>query len=224
MKNRKAAEAFILKYIEKLMPGSPNTKMYEEKFASMSDKQFDDWMSKLGRGEEILPLVAPNLTEYKLDINRNLSIAEELGHEFFQRIWLVSQDGKTKYLTPRRHLIYDLPVRRQAQLLVKKISIPKHSRTVDNLTGQPTGDSKGARVSFAELQIMSALGLNSTVREMVKLRGGDEKGFNAMNTMISRQGSVSQKAIDPYTGTVKSSEVLHAYLTAAHLENNLAKG
>lgn len=223
MKNRKAAEAFIIQYIDKFLPGSPNKAMYEEKFQSMSDAEFDQWISAIGRGEELLVLVSPNLSKPTLNIDRNFKIAEELGHEFFQRVWLPSKDGKTKYLTPRKHLVYKLPIRRQAQLLTKKISIPKHTRTVDNLTGQPTGDSKGARVSFAELQILSALGLDKTVREFVKLRGGDEKGFNAMNTMISRQGSVSQAEIEPFTGTVKSSEVLRAYLLAAHLDNNLAK-
>ena len=58
-KNRKAAQDFILKYVEKLLPGGQNAKMYEDYFAGMSDKEFDTWISRLGSGEEILAVVVP---------------------------------------------------------------------------------------------------------------------------------------------------------------------
>lgn len=218
--NRKAAEDFIIEYIDKILPGSPNTQMYRNMFAKMSDKQFDDFMFKIGTGEQILTLITPNMTNYRISVKNNIEIAKSLGHDFFKRIWITSNNGQ-KYLTPYKHLVYKLPVRRQAQLLVKKKSIPKDNHTVDMMTGQPTGDSKGGKISYVELQILNALTLDESVEELVKLRGGDIKGFNAMNTMINRTGAVSQKEIEPYTGKVKSTQVFKAYLTAAHLENTL---
>ncbi len=219
-KNRKAAEAFILKYIEKLLPNSPNTKMYQDMFAKMSDTEFDKWINNVGTGAEDLIIVAPNLADYRLNVERNLEIADELGHEFFQRIWVTADDG-TRYLTPNKHLVYKLPVRRQAQLLVKKISIPKDNNTVDVLTGQATGDSKGAKISYVELQILAAKGLDKSLNELVKLRGGDAGGFKAMNTLISRNGEVSQEEVEPYTTGVESNATFKAYLTSAHLESDL---
>ena len=201
-KNRKAAQDFILKYVEKLLPGGQNAKMYEDYFASMSDKEFDAWISRLGSGEEILAVVVPPMSGIKMDVARNLKLAKELGHEFFQRVWLVAPDG-SKYLTP------------------KKISIPKDNNTIDYRTGQPTGDSKGGKVSYMELQMLSAQGLDNTVTELIKYRGGDVQGFRAMNTVIGRTGRVSQAEIEPYAGGVKSTQVLRAYLTAAHLESDL---
>lgn len=221
MSNRKKAEEFILKYIDKLLPGSPNADMYRDLFKGMSDAEFDKWMKNLNNGTEQLCLVAPNMQKYRLDITRNLEIAKELGHNFFKRIWLQPKDGSPAYLTPKAHLVYKLPIRRQAQLLIKKISIPKDNNTVDVLTGQPTGDSKGGKISYMELQILSAQGLDKSIRELVKIRGGDEKGFHAFNTLIGRHGSVSQAEIAPYEGKAKSTETLHALLTAAHLENTL---
>lgn len=220
-KNRKAAEAFILKYIDKMMPGSPNTQMYQDMFKDMSDKDFDKWINDIGTGHENLIIVAPNMAEYKMDVKRNLDIAEELGHEFFQRIWVQPEDGSPKYLTPNKHLVYKLPVRRQAQVLVKKISIPKDNHTVDYLTGQPTGDSKGGKISYVELQILAAKGLDSSINELIKIRGGDDGAFKAMNTLISRNGDVSQEEVLPYATGVKSTEILKAYLTSAHLESDL---
>lgn len=220
-KNRKAAEEYIIKYIDKLLPNSPNAQMYKDLFAKMSDNEFDKFMRNIASGEETLCIVAPNMMSYKLDITRNLALAKELGHDFFKRIWLRPKDGGPKYLTPKKHLVYKLPLRRQAQLLIKKISIPKDNNTVDIMTGQPTGDSKGGKVSYMELQILSAMGLNNSIKELVKIRGGDEKGFHAFNTLINRQGSASLKEIDPYSGTTRSTETLRALLISAHLDADL---
>ena len=47
MSNRKAATEFILSHIDKILPGSPNCKRYEDLFAGMNDKQFDELLSSV---------------------------------------------------------------------------------------------------------------------------------------------------------------------------------
>lgn len=220
-KNRKKAEAFILEYIEKLLPGSPNQQMYREFFDKMSDAQFDAWISKVGSGEEIMALIAPNMSDQRLDVGRNLRIAKELGHEFFKRVWRTPENGGPAYLSRHKHLVYKVPIRRQAQLLVKKISIPSDNNVIDTMTGQPTGRSKGGKVSYMELQVLSAHGLDKAVTELIKYRGGDEKGFQAMNTLIARQGEVSSEQVAPYAGGVKSNRTFRNLLLCAHLESDL---
>jgi hypothetical protein len=219
--NRKAAEAVILEYVEKLLPGSENTKLYKDLFASMGDKQFDEFMGKLKSGEIRLAVIAPNLNEPKLDISRNLELAEELDHNFFERIWIDGGNEVPPYLSPQRYLVVDLPLRRQAQLLVKKISIPEDTRSVDDFTGQPTGKSKGSKISYPEMQIMMALNLPASLTEFLKLRGGDVKGFDAMNAAISETGGVSLAAIASLGTKVKSTQTLSTFLTCMHLENTL---
>lgn len=219
--NRKAAQAVILEYIEKLLPGSKNTQIYTEMFAAMSDKQFDEFMKKIEEGQVRLAIVAPNLEEPKLTIERNLALAKELGHEFFERVWIDPGNEVPPYLSPIKYLVVDLPLRRQAQLLVKKISIPEDNRSIDDFTGQPTGKSKGSKISYPETQIMAALNLDNSLVEMLKYRGGDIKGFNAMNAAIAKTGGVSLKAIEPLAGTVKSTQTLSVFLTCMHLQNTL---
>lgn len=219
--NRKAAEAVVLEYVEKLLPGSPNTKIYKDLFAAMSDKQFAEFMGKIEDGSARLAIIAPNLETPKLSMERNLALAKELDHEFFERIWIDAGDGTPMYLSPVKYLIVDLPLRRQAQLLVKKISIPEDNRSVDDYTGQPSGKSKGSKISYPETQIMAALNLDASLTEMLKYRGGDVKGFNAMNTAIAKTGGVSLDAIAPQAGKVKSTETLSTFLTCMHLSNTL---
>ena len=203
------------------MPGSENTEIYKKLFANMSDEQFDDFMQKLKSGQNRLAIIAPNLYKQKLKVQRNLEIAKELGHNFFQRIWIEGKNERPTYLTPIPYMVVDLPLRRQAQLLVKKISIPEDNKTIDQLTGQPTGSSKGSKISYPEIQVLAAMGLDDTLLEFLKFRGGDIKGFNAMSKMISTRGGVSLNTIERFAGGVEATKTLKSFLTSMHLSNTL---
>jgi len=219
--NRKAAEQIIIKYIDRLLPGSENARIYKELFESMNDKQFDDYICKLENGSHRLAIIAPNLTEPKLSVKRNLDLAEEIGFNFFERIWIDDGTDVPPYLSHDKYLVVLLPLRRQAQILVKKISIPEDNRSIDDYTGQPTGKSKGSKLSYPETQVIASHGLDQNLIEMLKYRGGDEKGFNVMNSVISKTGGVSLNAIEPYSGTVTSTQTLATFLTCMHISNSL---
>lgn len=219
--NRKAAQEVILQYIDRILPGSPNTQLYADLFASMDDAQFDDFMLKIERGESRLAIIAPNLAEHKLDIERNLDLAVELGHNFFERIWIDEGGDVPPYLSNVPYLVVDLPLRRQAQLLVKKISIPEDNKSIDDFTGQPTGKSKGSKISYPETQVLSALQLDACQVEMLKFRGGDVKGFDSMNASISKTGSVSLNTLLALKTQVKSTLTFSTFLTSMHLDNTL---
>lgn len=221
MGNRKAATAELLRLIDMLLPGSDNKKLYEERLEKLSDQEFDNYMAKLESGEEVLSLIAPNLSKFKLNLERNLKIASQLKHEFFQHLILTDAASGTVYKTPRKYLVIDLPLRRQQQLLFKKISIASDNRHVDELTGQPRDESKGSSVSFPEVQVLNAQGFDRALEEMLKFRGGDVKAFQAMNRLIIETGGASQNAINRNPSRVKSTETLSALFKGMHLDNNL---
>ena len=221
MSNRKNAEQYILTWIEKLASGGDNAKIYKDLFASMSDEDFDGFMMAIKSGKNRLAVIVPNFGTAKITTANNLKLGEELGHQFFQRIWIEGDGVNPSYLTPVKYLVVDLPLRRQAQILVKKISIPEDNASVDDFTGQPTGKSKGSKISYDETQVMAAMGLDRTLIEFIKFRGGDSKGFQAMNSSISRLGNVSLDSIKHYAGGVESTNTLSAYLTAMHYSNTL---
>lgn len=223
MSNRKATEDFIISYINKIMPDGDNQKLYVDLFASMDDDAFAKFMDDIDTGKSTLAIVAPNFGKVPLSVERNLAIAKELGHNFFQRVWIEGSGDTPTYLTPIPYLVVDLPLRRQAQLLVKKISIPEDNKSVDDFTGQPTGKSKGARISYPEVQVLAAMGLNNSLTEMLKYRGGDIKGFDAMNRSISNTGGVRLQAIEHLTSGVESTRILKSYLTCMHIESTLDK-
>ena len=221
MSNRKKTEAFILDCIEYMLPGGFNKNLYVEKFKEMNDKEFDAFMKRLEDGSEHLVIVAPNLVGTDLSIERNIILAKKLKHNFFERIWIKGMEGMPDHLSPIEYFIVDLPIRRASQVLKKKISIPEHSKTVDKLTGQPTGDSKGAKVSFPELQVLMAMGMEKSSEEFFKYRGGDLGGYRALRTMLSKYGYSQMQALAPYATGPESTKTFKAILTSAHLSTNL---
>lgn len=223
--NRKAAEAVVFEGIEALMPGSDNKRIYEELFASMDDEQFEEWIAAFEGSPNLLPIIAPNMPAKgtsRLSVKRNLELAEKWGVKLFERIWQTNDDG-TRYLSTLEYMVVPLPLRRQAQILEKKISIPEDNNTVDDLTGQAAGSSKGSKVSFPQIQILASHGLDKTLLEMLKMRGGDTKAFNAMNAEISKTGSVSIDNIAKLGTEVKSTTTLNTFLTCMHLGNTLSR-
>jgi hypothetical protein len=221
MAKRKEAEQFILKYLDKILPKGYSVKLYKDMFAQMTDVEFEQYMSDLESGKQHLVLYAPNMQETQLNTKRNIEIAKELGHDFFQRLWIGKNNDTPTYLTPIKYMVVDMPVRRASQLLTKKIKIPEHNKSVDILTGQPTAKSKGSRVSFEEMKILAAMGLDNCIVEMMKFRGGDLKGFNAMNAMISRYGTANLKTLNNFASGVESTKTFSTYLRAMHFKTNL---
>ena len=79
----------------------------------------------------------------------------------------------------------------EAQLLEYKISIADDNSHIDELTGQPTGDSKSTNISFPQYLILRSRGLDKSAEEFFKVRGGDAAAFNASNRAIIERGSVT---------------------------------
>lgn len=219
MSNRKKATDELLKYVDKILPDGRNKDIYSEQLSKLSNRQFESYMEKLRDGEEVLFLIYPNFSKKKISVERNIKIAKELGHSFFHKLFLTDPETGVTYLTPVEYLVVDLPVRRQAQLLSKKASIPKDNARVDELTGQSASDNVGG-LSFPELQVLHSQGLDTVIEELAKFRGGDEVAFREMNNRILKQGNVALDSINT-NSRVKSTDTLSSILKAMHLDNNL---
>lgn len=222
MSNRKKAEKEAATFIDMFLPGTENKQLLIDAMKRMDDTQFEQWISELEAGTKYVTLYAPNLAEVTLDIRRNYQIADALGFELFQQLKLTDQSTGQVYLTPNKHLIGMLPVRRQVQMLAKKRSIPGSNHVVDERSGQASGDSKGSRMSGPEIQVNLSKGLKDAVLELVKFRGGDAEAYNQMNRQIMETGDASLSSIMAEMPTnVKSNKTLSVYLSSMMLRNNV---
>ena len=222
MKNRKLVEEYLLKYIGKLENNSNvNTEIYKKYFARISDEEFDQWMKDLESGKKFLTFKYPNLGKVKMNVRNNIKVCRELGYEPFQRMWVTGKEGMEPYLTPVPQLVLWLPLRRASQMIIDKISVPENKNAVDNITGQPTKSSSKAALSLTEFELIASMGLESSLVELTKVKGGDAGAFRAYNALLSQQGSASLDVVKQYGTGVEATKAKSANLTAAHLKNSL---
>lgn len=219
---RKAVEDMIISYISRIVTGKENVELYKNMFAKMSDRDFDDFMNKLKNRQATLSVIIPtNSKTIKVDVENNIKLAKELGYEFFQRLIVGKTDDAPAYTTPNKYMVLKLPVRRAAQLLSKKISIPENNRHIDSMSGQVTGKSKGAKITNPELQILLGLNLKDSIKELIKVRGGDDGAAAAMNTSLFKSGMSTQAMAEEFSTGVTSKKTLKAYFNSMHVRNTL---
>lgn len=222
-KNRKAAEEYILTYIKKLTTDDTNLNLYRNMFKEMNDSQFDEFMTKLKNKEINLALLVPPGKDNTVSLENNIKIYKELGGDFFQHIKVGPTEELPGYTTPNKYMVFKAPVRRAAQLLIKKRSIAKDPYKTDLLSGQVAGDSKACRITLPEIQLLLGIDSESMLKELLKTRGGDLQEFNALNAILYKTGSVTQAMLSNFQSGVVSTKTLNAYLLSAHIRSTLIK-
>lgn len=219
--NRRLAETKILEFLQSIEFTGYNVKQYKSIFANMTDQQFHKYMLDIQAGKAFIVLFKPMGKAQGITVENNLKVAAKYGLDFFQKLVFTNDANIPDYKTPIKYLIVDLPYRRQSQNLVKKINIPENNKVIDELTYQPTGPSKGSKISFPELQVLIGMGLENTITELIQFRGGDRGGFNAYNSMFLRYGSANLKTLNQYSTGTESTKTLKKFLVGMHINSTL---
>lgn len=217
-KARKKIEARIIEFADLIDTSGQNGDMYRTWFKTATDKQVESIIA------DRVPIFAPNGSKVNLDASRNVEIARErYGYEMRQQCWLTDPKTGLIHLTEYKHIILEVPARRQSQLIEKKFKVAEHNRIIDKSTGQTTGKSKGSSFSFPQTFVMFAKGYDATIRELLQIRGGDMKAAQIVDRNIRQTGKSSQKFEGWQNTRVKSSQTLGAALTAQHIGTTLLK-
>jgi hypothetical protein len=221
MTNRKAAEALCLSGLKDIDPSGVNVSLMQKFFANMSDEQFENYYQAIKEGRDFIPIVMENLNGVRITMRNNLEVAKRWGVEFYQQIWTTDSVTGKLFLTPVKYPVLHLMIRRQIQTLENKSSIPEDNKRVDEMTDQPTGDSKGSSMSFPEILVLFSRGYEKSILEFIKLRGGDLKLLSEAERTIRETGGVSLDSLSERMKTrVKSTLTLSTLLKGAHLDNN----
>lgn len=220
MANRAAAEKIILDGIGKIDPSGRNTVRTRELFKEMTDAQFAAYINSVADGADYVSINYENLKDSPITVRNNLEVAEELGCELFHHLVLTDASTGRVYVTPHKYPVLPVPIRRQIQMLKKKISIPEDNRHIDELTNQVTNDSKGSSLSFPELLVLYSRDLNSSITEMIKFRGGDKVGMEEMERSIRETGGANLRVLSQLGTRAKATETLKTMLLGMHFRNN----
>lgn len=198
--SRQQVTDFIVNSLSMVIPGDPyNSTVARERLDAMTLPEFDLYVRSLRKPktdlekqqQEILPFVSPIMDDTRITMDNLMVLAELVGLKLFQRLWITDPQTGIEYLTPNEYPVLDMIVRRQAQMLTKKSSIPEDARHVDEMSGQVTGKSKGSKISFPEVQAQLAQNLEMTLIEEIKIRGGDEAAQLEFDRQLIEHGEAS---------------------------------
>lgn len=220
MNKRDKVEAYVIKLMKQVdQYGGNNAERYMELFADMNNAKFDLFMQNLKDGNTQLYVVLPNMSD-DMNVDEAMELAKKRKVEIFSRIYFRDISTGRKYLTKYKFLVVKLPVRRLSQYLFHKISLPEGDRHINPVSGQVIRPDKGAALSSIEVQILASKGLESSIIELVKTRGGDTNAYNALKYQLEEEG-VSSLAELPMENKPRSVTTTSLFLRSLGLSNNL---
>lgn len=219
--NREAGLKTLLAGLKLIDPSGRSAKMYQERISEMTESEYAKWIEALESGKDFVSVIYENLTTSPINTANNLKIAANFGVNFFQRITMTDPKTNVRFTTNDRYLVMQGRFRRQIQMLSNKMSVAQSNKVIDDLTDQPVGDSKGSSNSYPEMLVLVAQGHTKSILELMKYRGGDRAGFNAMNQALLTTGEVAMSQLTDVDGRAKSTVSLSTFLKAMHLNNNL---
>ena len=222
--NRKAAEAVCLQWVDKIDPSNRTGDIYRAFFKEMNDETFDQYITALAEGRDFVAFILDNLTKHPITTENNFQVAEEMGVSFFHYIWTEQPETGQVTRSNQKYLCLHVPVRRQIQTLINKISVPEDNKHVDDMTDQVAGPiSKASSISMPELMVLYSTGHEEVIKEFIKYRGGDLKGMREIDRLINTTGGAKMSEVDKLGTTVKATETLDTLLRAMHLESNFSE-
>lgn len=186
----------VLSIVEKHGTGQ-NTNRYRQLFESKTDAQLSKFMNDLRDGKEMIYITTQNMTKSQLNQRDIIDAATHIGLELQHRIWMTDKATGVRMLTPHKYLVTINPVRRAQQYQDKKLSVAKHDKKIDMMSGQVTGDSASSKVTGPEGLILTQRGLVNTAIELLKVRGGDVDAYDEFARSCYETGSSSLNNIDP---------------------------
>lgn len=218
---RKTIEDKIYSLMDILDPSGMNTERYKKLFGEMSDEEFAVYMANMEQGKQKLTLMAPNLKTF-IQQEDCLKAADSLGLKLFERLRIKDEATDKYYTTPNEYIILDLPIRVVRQFLMHKLSVAESDNRINMLTGQVTQEDKASSISYPEVQLLYARGLNKTIEEFMKVRGGDIHAYAQFKQQLEDSGQASMGSLDPNT-VPRSTMVLSTILKSIHIDNNFVE-
>ena len=150
-----------------------------------------------------------------------LDAAKAVDYKTSHRLWMPdrTRPGK-KYLTNESYLVFTLPIRRAQQEVDKKLSVSERDNKIDALTGQVVSTDKASSISAIEIQNLHVRGLDQTLAELVRVRGGDINAYGDFSRQLEENGEAKLSSLDPRT-RARAATISKVLLEGMMIENNI---
>lgn len=212
---RKKIEFKVIQTMNLMDPTGINAKKYQAMFASMSDVQFTNWITKF---------LADDKSNFRLDIEEfgdgsrvlkyeNIDKAAKfLNIPLYEYVYIphLSSDPNRPVRTKQPVLVGYLNIKRVQQLVSKKTGLALDDKKRDEETGQLRGDSKAGTMTAIENELLAGMGATNVLSEICGARADNVAEYDNMLEEISSTGSV--KLSDIKTNQFDKPSLLQADL------------
>jgi len=192
--------------------GSENAQIYKDLFGPMSKKEFDDWMDTYLSEDKFLHAVVPNGGNSTFTVEKGLEYLKKNGGSTFGPMVIETEDGIIE--TPIDYFVIYLPIRLPTQTVEKGMAVSEGNR-VNILTGQTNSSSK---MTAPETGILYGLGMNETLKEILRTRGGDVGQQQALSSLLATKGEASMDELAYYAEGVTSTVTLDTFFKGIHIK------
>ena len=203
----------------KAVAGEYSAKKYKQYLDGMNQEQFDAYIDRLEAKEEYPVIEEEQFGSSNISFENNLAVARSMGRDFYYKISYGSvRPGVPAYEAAVPCLVLHMPVKRPVQMAYKKLTVPTNYSTVNELTGQVTGRSKGSSITAPEIMLLDSMKLGETMEDVFTARGGD-KGFqDAMYAALTQTGSATLESTRGFATGVKSIQTFDSMLKGMHIK------
>lgn len=218
---RNIIEQGILEFVKEVTPGGGNHRIYSVLFKKMSDAQFYNFWDAVKK-HGYIPIFLDNFDQKEMvDYDHMKTLSDRWKIPIEQQVNFVDPDTGIAHTTPNTAVVGIVEVAKQRQVVIKKMGAAKHDFDVDDLTGQPVGDSQGAGISNPENNVLVALGLTTMARELSAVKGGDIGAYRQYKSDLISSGTASVQGSLQAGSGAKSLQTASWLLYGRHLGSDI---
>lgn len=217
-KTREDVEVFICQFYDALDKTGLNTEYWKDKFAHMSDYQFEKWLNKKypltmqHRAFEIEPVFADFENAAKV-------IGIPLLEKIYTPYLYENKDGVP--VNTKECVIMYLHLKKVQQMLTKKNHISIDIDKRDFKTGRLLDEDKSAQTSDRESEALAVMGLYRTMDEFSTIKADAMDAKSQAYNQISQTGGLSQEDYSVTKTDSIARNTISVYLLGCHINSNL---
>lgn len=219
---RKKIEKLVIDVLTAVDPSKRNVKKWQETFASMSDKEFDQFCKTLKDDNEFITLDvveyegAPTLETFEAG-------AKVLGIPLFERVAMphATMDKNKVQWTKHPVLVGYCNVKRPQQAIIKKNGASTSIEKRSPITGQVTGEDKNGRETDLENSMMVAMGADAILKELNGFRADDMHAKAQAYSLASSDGYLRLEDLDNDLANKTTLNTADVYFIGMGLKSDL---
>ena len=217
-KQRQEAEELIYKVFDTIDITHINSDYYKKLFASMSDKDFEDFCKR--RLPFRFHMKSFDIEPKMYNIVEGFKVLKK---PLLERVKLpyVYINSKGEPIETEECLVIYIHLKRMKQMLTKKNHTSIHNDNRNTKTGLLNAEDKGGKETDREFESLATMGLNYTMDEFARPKADAMEAKAQMSSAILSKGFVSDSDINIARNDSIAKNLFNAYLIGAHLHSNL---